>query len=69
MGDNYFDLKTLFIGAKKGNKKDMYRLIQFFDKDLRKRSYICGMFNEDVYQEMCIKLLKCIKNFEYKRIS
>ncbi|SHK46202.1 helix-turn-helix domain-containing protein [Paramaledivibacter caminithermalis] len=66
MGDN---LEALYMGSKNGDKSDMYKLIQAFDKDLKKRSYIGGRFNEDLYQEMCIKLLKCIKKFEYRSAS
>jgi DNA-directed RNA polymerase specialized sigma24 family protein len=69
MGDNSFDLESLYIGAKKGNTMDMNALIRLFNRDLRKKSYIGGRFNEDVYQEMSIKLIKCIKKFEYKRVS
>lgn len=69
MGDSHLNLESLHIRAKKGSKRDVNDLIRFFDRDLRKRSYIGGRFNEDAYQEMCIKLLKCIKSFEYKRVS
>lgn len=66
MGDNYLNLKALHIRAKNGNKKDMNDLVKYFEKSMKKRSYVNGKFSEDVFQEMSIKLLKCIRKFEYK---
>lgn len=44
-------------------------LIKHFERHVRKYSYVNGKFDEDAYQEMYVKLWKCLSKFEYKIAS
>ncbi|MCT4595222.1 MAG: helix-turn-helix domain-containing protein [Anaeromicrobium sp.] len=68
MGDN-LDLRFLHLSAKKGNAGDLDKLMRYFESYVKKYSHVNGKFDDDAYQEMNIKLWKCLNKFEYKIAS
>lgn len=59
---NHFD-ETL-MRAKAGNKQAMEEIYQMFRPMLVKNSLDFGVFDEDLYQELCQTLLLCIQKFQ-----
>ncbi|MBF8984722.1 helix-turn-helix domain-containing protein [Lutibacter sp. B2] len=61
MGDG-LNLSVICLGARNGNMGDLDTLMKHFERYVRKYSYVNGLFDEDAYQDMSIKLWKCLKN-------
>lgn len=53
----------LFLQAKEGEKSGIIGLLEMYKPLLVKRAILNGRFDEDLYQELCITLLKCIRAF------
>ncbi|MBF8984708.1 helix-turn-helix domain-containing protein [Lutibacter sp. B2] len=68
MGDS-LNLGVIYLGAKNGNIGDLDTLMKYFERYVKKYSYVNGRFDEDAYQDMSIKLWKCLEKFEYKTAS
>lgn len=66
MNDTF--LRETFNLAKEGNKDAIVAMLKIFKPILYKNSCINGHFNEDYFQELCIRLIYCIKNFEFTNI-
>ncbi|WP_427337840.1 helix-turn-helix domain-containing protein [Caloranaerobacter sp. DY30410] len=66
--DNNID-KRLFQSAKEGDEEALEQLLILFDPIIYKSSFIDNKFDEDCYQELRIKLIDCIKNFEFNGIK
>lgn len=49
--------------AQNGEKHAIMEILQIYRPLLIKNSIIQGNFDEDLYQELCIVVLKCIKGF------
>lgn len=58
------NFKELIIKAKAGDGFAMESLIHQYRPLLMKESIINGMFDEDLYQELCVVMMKCIHSFE-----
>lgn len=56
--------RDLFLLAKEGNEDAILELLNIYKPLLVRYSTIKGMFDEDLYQEQCITLLRCISTFE-----
>lgn len=54
----------LLKSAKAGNKDAFESLLKMYRPLLMKESIIDGVFDEDLFQEQCIVLMKCIKAFK-----
>lgn len=59
---NLFD--EILIRAKAGDKQAMEAIYQMFRPMLVKNSLDFGVFDEDLYQELCQTLLLCIQKFQ-----
>ena len=57
MGLNF---KELLLRAQAGDQRAKEKLLSLYQPLLMKESVINGIFDEDVYQELCITLLTCI---------
>lgn len=57
------DFKELLLQAQTGVDSAVVRLLELYKPLLVKNAIICGRFDEDLYQELCIIFLKCIRNF------
>ena len=53
----------MLIRAKSGEEPALTRILELYRPLLMKASIINGSFDEDLYQEQCIVLLKCIRQF------
>lgn len=56
--------KDLLYCAKAGDEIAFAQILDMYRPLLLKKSIINGMFDEDLFQEQCITLLKCIKAYK-----
>ena len=56
--------RDLLLAAKGGDEGAFSELLEIYKPLLIRYSMINGQFNEDLYQEQCITLLRCISTFE-----
>jgi len=59
------DFKDVLVQAKAGDEPAIIALLEMYKPLLLKTSIIEGRYDEDLYQELCITLLKCIEKFEF----
>lgn len=52
-----------FLKARQGDKGATEAIFRMYRPLLIKRSVINGVFDEDLYQELSITLLRCIRKF------
>lgn len=57
------NFKTLLLDAKEGDQRAVIGLLEMYKPLLVKNAIFNGKFDEDLYQELCITLLKCIRTF------
>jgi hypothetical protein len=58
-------LHTIYEKIKQGDERALCELFELFKPMLMKYSFVDGKFDEDCFQELSLKLLKCIKSFKY----
>ena len=58
------NFKELIIRAKKGENEAQEALLEMYQPLLSKESIVDGVFDEDLYQELCFKFICCIEKFE-----
>lgn len=61
MGLNF---KELLLRAQAGDQRAQEKLLLLYQPLLMKESMVNGLFDEDVYQELCVTLLTCIRRFQ-----
>ena len=57
------NFRDVLAKAKANNEEAIAQLLEMYRPLLIKRSVINGIFDEDLYQEQCITLLRCIQQF------
>ncbi|PXX54279.1 helix-turn-helix protein [Hungatella effluvii] len=57
------NFKEMLLQAKAGRESSVMDLLEMYKPLLVKNAIINGRFDEDLYQELCIILLKCIVQF------
>ena len=57
------NFKEMLLQAKSGREPAVIELLEMYKPLLVKYAIINGRFDEDLYQELCITLLKCIQLF------
>ena len=57
------NFKEMLLQAKAGRELAVMALLEMYKPLLVKYAIINGRFDEDLYQELCIILLKCIDRF------
>ena len=57
------NFKEMLLQAKSGREPAVGDLLEMYKPLLVKYAIINGRFDEDLYQELCIILLKCIAQF------
>ena len=57
------DFEELLSQAKAGEESAVLALFQMYKPVLVRNAIIRGNYDEDLYQELCITLLKCIRLF------
>ncbi len=55
--------KDLLLRAKFGEENAVTELLIMYRPLLLRESIVEGMFDEDLYQELCIVFLRCIQRF------
>ncbi len=55
--------KDLLLRAKFGEENAVTELLMMYRPLLLRESIVEGMFDEDLYQELCIVFLRCIQRF------
>ena len=58
------NFKELLLRAQSDDQQAKEKLLSLYQPLLMKEAVINGVFDEDVYQELCITLLTCIKRFK-----
>ena len=58
------NFKELLLRAQADDQQAKEKLLSLYQPLLMKEVVINGVFDEDVYQELCITLLTCIKRFK-----
>ena len=58
------DFYGTLIKAKEGNQKATEELLRLYHPLLLKESIVNGILDEDLYQELCIVFLSCIRQFK-----
>ena len=58
------NFKELIIKAKRGENEAQERLLEMYKPLLSKESIVDGIFDEDLYQELCFRFVQCIDKFE-----
>ena len=56
--------ESLLLLAKRGSSAAMEELITMYRPLLLKESVVEGIFDEDLYQEFCIVLIRCVMHFD-----
>jgi len=64
---DHVSFKSLCQAVKEGDEAAVNEMLNMFEPLLRKHSIIDGVFDEDCFQELRIKLLECITKFNLKR--
>ncbi|XBX06474.1 helix-turn-helix domain-containing protein [Enterocloster clostridioformis] len=57
------NFKEMLLQAKAGREPAVMAILEMYKPLLIKYAIINGRFDEDLYQELCIILLKCIARF------
>ena len=58
------NFQELLLRAQADDQQAKEKLLSLYQPLLMKEAVINGVFDEDVYQELCITLLTCIKRFK-----
>lgn len=57
------NFKDILTGAQHGSEQAIEEVMARYKSLLLKESICGGVLDEDLYQELCITLLNCIRNF------
>ena len=57
------NFKNLLLQAKAGDEKALTELLLIYRPLLLKESIVNGVFDEDLFQELSIVFLKCVRKF------
>ena len=58
------EFKELIIRAKRGENSAQEQLLELYKPLLSKEAIVDGVFDEDLYQELCLRFISCIDKFE-----
>ncbi len=57
------EFEEILFRAQQGDKKAVERVLEMFRPMLIRNALIKGIFDEDLYQELVIEVLRCIQYF------
>ena len=57
------EFEEILFRAQQGDKKAVERILEMFHQMLIRNALIKGIFDEDLYQELVIEVLRCIRYF------
>lgn len=55
--------RDLLLRAKVGEESAIQTILKMYNPLLLKESIVMGVYDEDLYQELCITVVHCIKMF------
>ena len=58
------EFKELLIRAKRGEKEALEKLLKMYEGLIVRNAIVNGVFNEDLYQDLCYKFLRGVDAFE-----
>ena len=58
------NFKELLLGSKDGDNHCTEELFRLYKPLLVKEAIVAGAFDEDLYQELCITMLHCIRTIK-----
>lgn len=58
------NFKELIIRAKRGEAEAKESLLEMYRPLISREAIIDGVFDEDLYQELCFRFIHCIDRFE-----
>lgn len=58
------NFKEMLLQAKSGERSAAAAVLELYNALLVKESIIDGVYDEDLYQELCMTLLHCIRIFK-----
>lgn len=58
------NFEELLLNAQAGKKQEITALLEMYQPLLIKTAIIDGIYDEDLYQELCITFLKCLNQFK-----
>lgn len=58
------DFKEMMIRAKRGENEAQEELLKMYQPLLSKEAIVDGVFDEDLYQELCLRFIRCLDKFE-----
>lgn len=58
------NFKVMIIRAQRGENNAQEELLKMYQPLIFKESIINGIFDEDLYQELCFRFIRCIDRFE-----
>lgn len=59
------NFKEILLRAKVGEEPSVIALLKMYKPLLIKGAIVGSRFDEDLYQELCITLIRCIKLFRF----
>lgn len=59
------NFKEILLQAKAGEESAVISLLEMYKPLLVKTAIVNGRFDEDLYQELCITLIRCIRMFRF----
>lgn len=65
---NDSELREIVECAQDGDCAAVHKILEKFKPILLKNSFVNGKFDDDCFQELNIKLIKCITNFKFNDI-
>lgn len=63
MATNKMDFRDLIIEAQKGNNEAMTEILEMYMPVINKHSFVDGQIDEDLRQEILLKIITNIKSF------
>lgn len=57
------NFERLLLQAKEGNADAVLEILEIYKPLLIKNAIVNGRFDEDLYQELAVELMKCIRYF------
>lgn len=60
------DFSKVLMRAKSGDSNSLEALLDMYRPLLYKESIVKGIFDEDLFQELCLVLIKCIVKFDIR---
>ena len=57
------NFKELLLSAKENSQEAVGQILLMYRPFLVKEAIVDGIFDEDLYQELCVTFMKCIRKF------